>query len=166
MSDRTTTNKVAVDQLLYLLDAAFENGDWHSLLGNLRTVEPEEWDWVPAGGQRSIRDIVQHVGKCTYMYENHAFGDASLDWDDPLAVGSDAIGDPASAIAWLREGHARLRARIASLTDGELDRLRMAPWDELKPTRWIVEMMILHDVYHAGEINHLRSIQREDDRWA
>ena len=32
----------AVDQLLYLLDEAFEGGDWHCLLGNLRAVSPGE----------------------------------------------------------------------------------------------------------------------------
>jgi len=28
--------------------------------------------------------MVAHVGACKYVYENHAFGDASLRWDDPL----------------------------------------------------------------------------------
>jgi hypothetical protein len=26
--------------------------------------------------------------------------------------------------------------------------------------------MIQHDLYHAGEINHLRSLHRRADRWA
>ena len=69
----------AVGQLLYLLDEAFAGEDWHSLLGNLRAVAPEEWRWVPPGGDRSIRDIVQHVGGCKFMYEDHAFGRAALD---------------------------------------------------------------------------------------
>src|ERR1700687_795697 len=30
---------------------------------------------------------------------------------------------------------------------------------------WIVAAMITHDAYHAGEINHLRSILGNDDRW-
>ena len=39
-------------------------------------------------------------------------------------------------------------------------------WGELKETRWIVAVMIQHDLYHAGEINHLRSLYGGDDRWA
>src|SRR5213082_3109876 len=80
----------AVSQLLYLLDEAFQGTDWHSLLTNLRSLTPEDWTWVPPAGRRSIRDIVQHVGGCKFMYHNHAFGDARLTWDDPLVDGGDA----------------------------------------------------------------------------
>ncbi len=156
----------AVDQLLYLLDEAFEGEDWHSLLGNLRDVAPEGWRWVPPGGQRSIRDLVQHVGSCKFMYDNHAFGDATLDWEHPLVAGDGALADATSAITWLREGHARLRRSIAGLDDAELLRPRRTNWGELKETRWIVAVMIQHDLYHAGEINHLRSLYGRDDRWA
>jgi hypothetical protein len=155
----------AVDQLLYLLDAAFDGEDWHSLLGNLHSVAPREWEWVPPGGERSVRDIVQHLGSCKLMYENHAFGDATLDWEHPLVAGDAALGEPASAIAWLRDGHARLRRGIATLDDAELARLRPTNWGEQRETRWIIAVMIQHDLYHAGEINHLRSLYRQDDRW-
>ena len=155
----------AVNQLLYLLDEAFAGEDWHSLLGNLRAVAPEEWRWVPPGGQRSLRDLVQHVGSCKFMYDNHAFGDATLDWEHPLVAGDEALADAASATAWLRDGHTRLRRSIAGLDDAELLRPRRTNWGELKETRWIVAVMIQHDLYHAGEINHLRSLYRRDDRW-
>jgi uncharacterized damage-inducible protein DinB len=155
----------AVDQLLYLLDEAFAGDDWHSLLGNLRAIAPEEWLWKPTGGDRSLRDLVAHVGGCTFMYDNHAFGDASLDWDHPLVTGERAVADTTTALAWLREAHASLRHSLATLTDADLDRPRMTNWGEPKPTRWIVMIMIQHDLYHAGEINHLRSLYRGDDRW-
>ena len=53
--------RAAVDALLYLLDDGFEGGRWHSLLGNLADVAPEEWRWVPPGGDRSIAAMVHHV---------------------------------------------------------------------------------------------------------
>jgi hypothetical protein len=57
----------AISQLLYLLDEAFEStSNDHSLVGNLCSLVPEDWRWVPAGGRRSIRDIVQHVG-CSHI---------------------------------------------------------------------------------------------------
>ncbi len=156
--------RAAVEQLLYLLDEAFE-GEWHSFLGNLHAVTPEEWRWVPPGGSRTIRDIVQHVGSCKLMYENHAFGDAALHWEHPLVQGGDALSDVNSAGAWLRTGQAQLRLSVASLDDAELIRPRRTNWGELKETRWIIAEMIQHDHYHAGEINHLRSVYRGDDRW-
>jgi hypothetical protein len=155
-----------ISQLMYLLDEAFQGTEWHSLLGNLRPLEHEDWLWVPPGGQRSIREIVQHVGSSKLMYHNHAFGDAKLTWDDPLVEGRDVLSSISEATAWLGEGHARLRQSIATLDDAELVRPRLTNWGELKQTRWIIAVMIQHDLYHAGEINHLRSLHQHNDRWA
>src|SRR5215472_1379608 len=153
----------AVSQLVYLLDEAFQGTDWHSLLGNLHSVTPEDWLWVPPGGQRSIRDIAGHVGSCKLMYQNHAFGDALLTWDDPQVSGRDALSTIEQATSWLREGQERLRASITALDDAELLRPRMTNWGELKETRWIIAVMIQHDLYHAGEINHLRALHQHND---
>lgn len=155
----------AVSELLYLLDTAFE-GTWHSLLDNLQPVTPEDWTWVPPGGHRTIRDIVQHVGGCKFMYQDYAFGDGRLIWDDPLVDGKDTLDTPAAAIGWLREGQATLRRSVAGLQDADLPGLRMTNWGEQKETHWIIVAMIQHDLYHAGEINHLRSLHRQADRWA
>jgi hypothetical protein len=157
--------RVLVDQLLHLLDDGFEGGEWHSLLGNLRHVTAEDWLWLPPGGRRTIQEIVRHVGACKWMYENHAFGDGALTWDDPLVDGADQLGEPEAAQAWLRRSQARLRTSLAALDDAELERPRRTNWGTLESTRWIAVAMIQHDLYHAGEINHLRSL-RLDDRWA
>jgi hypothetical protein len=154
----------AVSQLLYLLDSAFQGSEWHSLLGNLRSVTPEDWLWVPSGGHRSIRHIVQHVGGCKFMYQNHAFGDAQLTWDDPLVEGRDALSTLTEATAWLQAGQQRLRQSIAVLDDTELLRPRKTNWGALEETRWIIMVMIQHYLYHAGEINHLRALHQQNDR--
>jgi len=157
----------AIEQYLYLLDEAFAGQDWHSLLSNLHTVPPEGWIWVPPGGVRSIRDIVRHVGSVKLMTHDQAFGGGTLTWDDPLVEGDEATVDAASAIAWLRIGQERLRSSIAALADdAELLRPRRTNWGELKETRWIlVVSLIQHDLYHAGEINHLRSLRQGADQW-
>ncbi len=153
----------AVSQLLYLLDHAFDGTDWHSLLGNLRSVKPADWLWVPPDGQRSIRDIVRHVGGCKFMYHNHAFGDEQYTWEDPVIDGGEALATISSAIAWLREGQALLRQSIAALDDAELLRLRSAPSGAQKETRWLITIVIEHDLYHAGELNHIRALHQKDD---
>lgn len=78
-------------QVLYLLDDAFAGQDWHSLLSNFSSVKPDEWLWVPPGARRSIRYIVRHVGVSKYIYQNHAFGDASFTWEDLHAVGDNHV---------------------------------------------------------------------------
>lgn len=164
----TPTAPPAISQLLYLLDEAFDaTSNEQSFLGNLRALVPEDWLWVPAGGRRSIRDIVRHVGGCKFMYHDYAFGDATLTWEDPLVDGGDALASSGSAIAWLRTGQERLRQSIAALDDdAELLRPRLTNWGEWEETRWIIAVMIQHDLYHAGEINHLRSLRQGTDRWA
>ncbi|HEY7022115.1 MAG TPA: DinB family protein [Ktedonobacterales bacterium] len=161
------TASTAISQLLNLLDEAFDGRDWHSLVGNLRPVTNEDWLWVPQGGQRSIRDIVRHVGGSKFMYHDYAFGAATLAWDDPLVNGDETLESIESAIAWLRAGQERLRHSIAALMDDtELTRLRMTNWGERKETGWIIMIVTQHDLYHAGEINHLRSLRQSTDRWA
>jgi uncharacterized damage-inducible protein DinB len=155
----------AVEQLLNIMGEAFEGKgkDWHSLLRNIRSAPPEAWRWAPPGGVRSIADVVQHVGACKIMCENHTFGDATLDWEDPLVMGNGVLDDADSAIAWLREGHERLRTRLASLDDAELLRPRPTYWGWPKEPWWTLSVMIQHDLYHSGEINHIRALFQGDD---
>jgi len=150
-------------QVLYLFDDAFEGQDWHSLLSNVSSVKPDEWLWVPPGARRSIRYIVRHVGVSKYIYQNHAFGDVSFTWEDLHVVADNHVETITAAIEWLREGHEKLRASIAALDDEELLRPRLSPFDGPQETRWIIARMMQHDLYHAGEINHILALCRQDD---
>jgi uncharacterized damage-inducible protein DinB len=157
----------AIEQYLHLLDDAFAGPDWHSLLSNLNTVAPADWEWIPPGGARSIRAIVRHLGRVKVMAYDQAFGGATLTWDDPHVGGDETTVDLPTAIAWLRIAHERLRGAVAALPDdAELLRPRRANWGELKETQWIIVVsMIQHDLYHAGEINHLRGLHQGNDQW-
>lgn len=41
----------------------------------------------------------------------------------------------------------------------------MANWGEQKKTRWLLSTVMQHDVYHAGEVNRMRSALAGEDRW-
>jgi hypothetical protein len=154
-----------INQLLDLMDAAFDDAGWESLIGNLRATIPEDWEWIPDGGSRSIRDIVKHVGACKFMYENYAFGDGTMWWADSLVDGTAHTENLESAIGWLREGQQQLRTSIAALSDANLESEVRMNWGEFKPASYLVTVMTHHDVYHAGEINLLRSLHHRDDLW-
>jgi hypothetical protein len=128
----------AIDQLIYLMDEAFDAGP-HSLLANLSSLRDEDWHWQPEGGGRSAFEIVQHVGECKYVYDNHAFGDRSMHWGMPKAVPSvDSETPPPAIIGWLRDGQRRLKDSVAALQDDdELLRLRWANWKKQHETRWL-----------------------------
>ena len=153
----------AISTLLYLLDDAFQGPKWHSLLGNLQSVTLDDWLWVPPGGRRTICDIVQHVAGAKLLYYNYAFGDATLKWDDPLLDGAGRLSTISSAVEWLQEAHLLLRHGIATLDDDELLRGRMHFTGALRETRWLIAVMIEHDLYHSGEINHIRCLHQQND---
>ena len=158
----------AVQQMLYLMDEAFDSRGEHALLTNLSSVKDDEWRWVPAKGGRSIFDIVQHIGECKYMYDSHAFGDGSMRWDRPGSYPAiDENTSPADAIQWLRDGQRLLLDHVAALADDEeLLKPRKANWGGEYETRFLINTMIQHDLYHGGEINHIRSLRQKTDKWA
>jgi hypothetical protein len=154
-------SRAGIEQLLYLMDEAFRDNPFHSLMNNLKNVQDSDWEWLPPAGERSIFHIVEHVGGNKFVYDSQAFGDRSVSRASPYPLSGTS---PAAMIDWLREGHDRLRSSVASLEDdSELLRPRMAPWGMEANTRWLVNVMIQHDLYHAGEINHIRALRQKND---
>jgi uncharacterized damage-inducible protein DinB len=158
----------AIDTLAWLIGDAFEGDPDQSLLANLRDLQNEDWTAVPSGGSRSIAELLEHVGWCKWMYEDYAFGSASMRGDQPPLIPTDgARSRPIKELLdWLHEGHQHWLASVrALLDDSELDKERLTNWGERLPTRVIIRIMIGHDFYHAGEINHIRALLQGTDRW-
>lgn len=160
--------RAGIEQLLYMMSEAFHGNDEHSLLANTRSLAADDWHWRPENGVRSAFDIVQHVGECKYVYENHAFGDASMRWDRPKTIPTVAEDDdPERVKVWLETGQKRLIDSVRAVEDdADLLKLRSANWEMSYQTRWLISVMIEHDLYHAGEINHIRALKQQNDRWA
>ncbi|HKS92403.1 MAG TPA: DinB family protein [Tepidiformaceae bacterium] len=161
----------ATRMLMYLMQQAFDgarddDAEHQALLPNLQSVNPDDWQARPAGTERSIRDIVLHVGACKYMYADHMFGSGRLDWTSPI-VDPWPSSEPhmREVIEWMEAGHRKLMRHVEELDAAAMTALRSAPWGEPRETRWLLSVLLQHDLYHAGEVNHLRSV-RHDDRWA
>ena len=164
----STGSRAAVDTLAWLIEEAYAGDPGHSLMVHLADLQDDEWSALPPGGGRSIADILEHVGWSKWMYEDYAFGTASMRGDQPpLVPAGGARSRPrGELLAWLAEGQRRWSAAVRALADdAELDRERLTNWGERLPTRTIIRIMIAHDLYHAGEINHLRALLRGTDRW-
>jgi DinB family protein len=162
----------AVDELVYILEDAFaakgieETGESQSMLGNLATVPEELWASVPAGGERSIASIVLHVGVCVVMYDEYAFGPGEKGWDDEHLIPWTPEGAPmGEAIAWMSDAHGTFVDHVRALDDSDLGAPRLANWGEMLATRWLISAIATHSSYHAGEINHIRSMLQRDDGW-
>ena len=160
-------SKLALDTLCWLIEECFEVGD-QSLMANLTDLRDEDWTALPPTGERTIADILEHVGWCKWMYADYAFGTASLRGDQPPLIppGGARSRPKDELLAWLRAGQDHWLACVhALIEDSELEVERMTNWGETLPTRTILLIMIEHDVYHAGEINHLRALLQGNDRW-
>jgi uncharacterized damage-inducible protein DinB len=162
----------AVEEIVYLLDEAFRGGgieeteEAQSLLANLRHVDDGAWRATPAGGMRTIESIALHVGGCKVMYDAYAFGSGALTWDDrEVAPWREGRAPREATIGWLADAHGRLVEHVRSLDDEDLARPRPANWGEMRETRWLLSMLLQHDTYHAGEINHVRALLASDDTW-
>jgi uncharacterized damage-inducible protein DinB len=150
-----------------MIECAFE-GDSDSLINNLQDIRDADWTALPTGGGRSIADILEHVGWCKWMYEDYALGTASLRGDQPPLIPAEGVRSRPrdELIEWLKEGHQKWLASVRALKDDrELSIERQTNWGERLPTRTIIRLMIGHDHYHAGEINHLRALLQGNDHW-
>jgi len=154
------------DLLIYLMDHAFETGEFHGLMGNLASVDESAWATPLPDSLRTIGEIALHVGSSKVMCTDHAFGTGSLTWGsaevEPWPPDRPPMRD---TIEWLRKVHASLMAQVHALDDTDLSKPRMASWGEMKETRWLLSTLLQHDVYHAGEINRMRSVLSGEDRW-
>ena len=79
-------SRAAIDTLTWLIEEAFDGDPSHSLLANLQGLRQEEWIALPGGAGRSIADILEHVGWAKWMYEDYAFGSASMRGDQPPLI--------------------------------------------------------------------------------
>jgi hypothetical protein len=160
--------RTEIEALIRVLQQAFDGDIEHSLIANLGAVREEDWHAVPQGGARSIYDIVLHVAECKWMYDNYAFGDGSLHWNEPpIRFPGGERRSPSELLQWTRAGHEQLLSSLRALDDDtELDRERPLNWGEMRAARGIVFTMLEHDLYHSGEVNHIRSLLQGEDRWA
>jgi hypothetical protein len=168
-----TRSRIEVESLVRQLDhileehaSEFGRDHWHSLIRNLSTVRPEDWDALPPGGGRTIRELVMHIGSGFPYYANHAFGDGTREWSNKVVNGVAPGTTPEEMTTWLRAAHAEFRTAVAGLTDDQLDEPCMSlmgspPWRG----RRVVENQLQHALYHVGEINHLRALLQGNDDW-
>ncbi|MDP9236578.1 MAG: DinB family protein [Chloroflexota bacterium] len=159
--------RIAIEQLLTLVNQAFESDGPHSILGNVAELDAKDWDWRPAGADRTIREIFEHVAIAKHLFAEHLFGEAKRSYrdahhDSPLRARPD---DTAALIDWARDGHAQFVAGLQSLEDADLDASTRKHHGAVDTKAAVIGVMVQHDCYHAGEINHLRALRHADDAW-
>ncbi len=149
-------------QLLFLIDTAYDSASWHgpNLRGSLRGVTPPRAAWRPAGDRHNIWELVVHGAYWKYVAWRRLTGAKRGSF--PLA-GSNWLTRPvantprewADDLALLDRMHETLRAAVAAIPPGQLDR----PSAQKGVTRRALATGVAaHDLYHAGQIQLLKRL--------
>jgi len=159
--------RFAVEHFLALLNQSFDGDGAHSLLGNIRDVRAEDWAWSPLGGERTIRQILEHAAIAKHLHAEHLFGAAKRSYLDvhaesPLRT---RPADTHALLDWARHAHATFTRGLESLQDADMDTPTRRHYGTVQTKASVIGVMVQHDCYHAGEINHLRAIRHADDTW-
>ena len=120
LEDRRSNRNPALKSLVDLVIAAFDGDPHQSLSANLRRLKEDDWTAIPNGGQRTISDILEHVGWAKWMYEDYAFGSATLRGDLPPVAAPEG-----GRLDRRKPRHSAPRGRIAQRPRRPPDRARL-----------------------------------------
>lgn len=162
---KTKTNAQEVQQLLQLIDESFEKRAWHgtNLRGSLRGLTVGQAAWRPAPGRHNIWEVVVHCAYWKYIVRRRLLGEKKGSF--PLK-GSNWFKRPVemterdwrSDIDLLEKIHRSLRSAVAELRAADLKKNSSgSKWTNLQTISGIAS----HDLYHAGQIQLLKRLQKK-----
>jgi DinB superfamily len=154
--------------LLRFLDEAYNKQAWHGpqLRGTLRRVGAKQAVWRPKAGRHNIAEIVIHCAYWKYAVRRRILGQKRGSFQ---LKGSNwfVINGPIADSRW---------KELVAILDDEHRLLRNAiedvPWEKLtigpgggasKPASH-VHGAAMHDLYHAGQVQTLKAIQKTASR--
>ncbi len=135
---------------------------------NLKSLKLEEALFVPQGGYRSIIGTLKHMGGWSYVYCSYAFDPSPVSWqnlDWPHKLKDTVIKSESylkDLIVWLDQSIILWKEKISQVGEDELEEQRPLHWGETMRLFDIIRLISHHFVYHAGEINQLLSIYRQE----
>ena len=150
--------------LVALYDQGFDRRAWHGtpLAGALRGVSAKEALWRPRRNRHNIWELVLHAAYWKYIVRRRLTHDTEISFP---RRGSNWIAVPArpDARSWkrdlalLREQHLLLRNAIARFPTALLSaRAWRSQWTNVATIYGIAS----HDLYHAGQIQLLKRLQK------
>jgi len=153
----------ATEVLLHALDEAYDRSAWHgtTLKGALRGVNARQASWRPAPGRHNVRELVVHAAYWKHLARNRLTGEADSfphagsNW---FERGSGSEKSWKEERALLDKEHRALRRVVASLPSAGLT--RRLPGTRHRTALREVAGIALHDVYHTGQIQLLKVLQR------
>jgi uncharacterized damage-inducible protein DinB len=161
MSKRNLSSEL--DLLLRIIDEGFEKKAWHgpNLRGSIRGLTAHQAAWRPAPGRHNIWEIVVHAAYWKYAVRRRILGEKRGSFP---VKGSNWFRRPLNPDeqAWredvelLVRQHQEMRAAI----EGIGSRLNTTRPGSRTSNATLIYGIAAHDVYHAGQIQVLKRLQR------
>ena len=152
--------------LLQIIDESYERRAWHgtNLRGSIKGITIEQAGWRPAPGRHNIWEIAVHCAYWKYIVRRRLLDEKKGSF--PLK-GSNWFKRPMVAtekawrgdIALLDETHRSMHDAIAGLTSSDF---KNNPTGSMWKNLQIISGTASHDVYHAGQIQLLKRLQKEN----
>jgi uncharacterized damage-inducible protein DinB len=135
---------------------------------NLLGLTLDEALFLPTGGYRSVLGTLKHMAGWSHIYRSFAFDAAPKGWReiawprglrDTVEVSQSYLEE---IVAWFDLAHQHWLHSLSEIDDVQVDLLRPLHWGATAPLFEIVTIMANHHTYHAGEINQLLAIFRNE----
>ena len=162
---RRGTSASEIRLLLRMLDEAFSVKTWHgpNLKGSLRGLTASAAAWRPGPRRHNIWEIAVHAAYWKYVARRRLLGEKRGSF---TLKGSNWFLRPLelSEKAWkidlalLEQEHLKLMAAVAGLRPASLT---LVPATGKTSNLALIYGVANHDVYHAGQIQLLKRLQRE-----
>jgi len=144
------------------VDEAFAGPSWHgpALYTTLRGVTPKQAAWRPGRGRHNIWELVVHAAYWKHVVRQRLSGRRAERF--PLR-GTNWFVRPSGDRTWhddvrlLAEEHERLREVVKRLPPRSMTRIVGHGRDTAAYT---IRGIAAHDLYHAGQIQLLKRLQR------
>jgi uncharacterized damage-inducible protein DinB len=153
-----------IDLLLRILDQAFNKKAWHgpNLRGSIRGLTAAQAAWQPQAGRHSIAENVVHAAYWKYAVRRRLRGEKRGSFPHK---GSNwfALPKPLTEETWrqyiklLEEEHRLLRAAVAELSANSLKHKSAG---SKVSNLTLVSGIAAHDLYHTGQIQLLKRLQK------
>lgn len=147
--------------LLDLLDQAYDRKSWHgtNLRGSLLGLSEPTALWRPAKGRHNIWELIVHSAYWKYAARRRLTGEkrGSFPLEGSNWFARSGGDDLKRDIRLLADEHGALRAAVQQLSPGRLK--QPIPGSRITPL-YLITGVASHDLYHAGQIQLLKRLQR------
>jgi hypothetical protein len=153
----------SLELLLDVIDQGFDRQSWHgpNMRGSIRGVTHHQAFWRPQPERHNIWEHVLHAAYWKYTVRRRILGEKRGSF--PIKGSNWITPQENTPAAWRRdvqllvETHESMRASIAELSPAQLH--KRLPGAKVTYF-FLISGIAAHDVYHAGQIQLLKRLQK------